>query len=89
KEMTRLSRGFSYTVQSDAVSSVSADVRFASTRFPKYKIGAGNQITEIKEGKNISPVKELVAKETALLLKQQQRLSVRDLANKFEKGLAA
>ncbi|TYH02374.1 hypothetical protein ES288_A09G136000v1 [Gossypium darwinii] len=34
-------------------------------------------------------MKEIVARETALLLEQQNRLSVRDLANKFEKGLAA
>ncbi|KAK4407484.1 Stomatal closure-related actin-binding protein 1 [Sesamum angolense] len=31
----------------------------------------------------------MVARETALLLEQQKRLSVRDLASKFEKGLAA
>ncbi|KAJ6315415.1 hypothetical protein OIU78_018829 [Salix suchowensis] len=34
-------------------------------------------------------MKEVVARETALLLEQQKRLSVRDLASKFEKGLAA
>ncbi|GER39358.1 plectin-related [Striga asiatica] len=87
--MTRLARGFSYSLQKDAVSPVSADVIFASTRFPKYKIGANNQIVEIKEDPNMLTMKEIVARETSLLLEQQQRLSVRDLTNKFEKGLAA
>ncbi|KAL8480236.1 hypothetical protein ACS0TY_026964 [Phlomoides rotata] len=87
--MTRLGRGFSYTVQKDAVSPVSADVVFASSRFPRYRIGANNQIVEVKEDTDVGPTKEMVARETALLVEQQQRLSVRDLASKFEKGLAA
>ncbi|KAH6774860.1 plectin-like protein [Perilla frutescens var. frutescens] len=87
--MTRLGRGFSYTVQKDAVSPVSADVVFASSRFPRYRIGANNQIVEVKEDSNMLSTKDLVARETALFLEQQQRLSVRDLASKFEKGLAA
>ncbi|CAI9781323.1 unnamed protein product [Fraxinus pennsylvanica] len=44
---------------------------------------------EVKEDSKISSMKEVVARETALLLEQQKRLSVRDLASKFEKGLAA
>ncbi|KAL0437161.1 UNVERIFIED_CONTAM: Stomatal closure-related actin-binding protein 1 [Sesamum radiatum] len=76
-------------MQNDAVSPVSADVVFASTRFPKYKIGANNQIVEVKEDTKMLSHKEMVARETALLLEQQQRLSVRDLASKFEKGSAA
>lgn len=87
--MTRFARGFSYTVQKDAVSPVSADVVFASTRFPRYRIGANNQIVEVKEDSNLLSSKDLVARDTALFLEQQQRLSVRDLATKFEKGLAA
>ncbi|KAL2535946.1 Stomatal closure-related actin-binding protein 1 [Forsythia ovata] len=87
--MTRIGRDFSYTMQKDAVSPVSADVMFASSRFPNYKIGANNQIVEVKEDSKISSMKEVVARETALLLEQQKRLSVRDLASKFEKGLAA
>ncbi|KAL3620312.1 Stomatal closure-related actin-binding protein 1 [Castilleja foliolosa] len=87
--MTRLGRGFSYSLQKDAVSPVSADVIFASSRFPKYKIGANNQIMEVKEDSNVLSTKEMVARETTLLMEKQQRLSVRDLANKFEKGLAA
>ncbi|KAL9664208.1 hypothetical protein QQ045_019606 [Rhodiola kirilowii] len=34
-------------------------------------------------------ISEVVARETSLLLEQQKRLSVRDLTNKFEKGVAA
>ncbi|XP_075500690.1 stomatal closure-related actin-binding protein 1-like isoform X2 [Primulina tabacum] len=87
--MTRFGREFSYTMHKEAISPVSADVVFSSTRFPKYKIGANNQIVEVKEDSNVLSVKEMVARETALLLEQQKRLSVRDLASKFEKGLAA
>ncbi|GMI92327.1 stomatal closure-related actin binding protein 1 [Hibiscus trionum] len=84
--MTRVSREFSNTMQKEAVS---ADVIFAYSRFPNYKIGANNQIVEAKEDPKVLTMKEVIARETALLLEQQKRLSVRDLANKFEKGLAA
>ncbi|KAL4331801.1 hypothetical protein GQ457_07G036350 [Hibiscus cannabinus] len=84
--MTRVSREFSNTMQKEAVS---ADVIFASSRFPNYKIGANNQIVDAKEVPKVLTMKEVVARETALLLEQQKRLSVRDLASKFEKGLAA
>ncbi|KAK8550707.1 hypothetical protein V6N13_119215 [Hibiscus sabdariffa] len=84
--MTRVSREFSNTMQKEAVS---ADVIFASSRFPNYKIGANNQIVDAKEDPKVLTMKEVVASETALLLEQQKRLSVRDLASKFEKGLAA
>ncbi|XP_042004266.1 stomatal closure-related actin-binding protein 1-like isoform X2 [Salvia splendens] len=87
--MTRLTHGYSYATQKDAVSPVSTDVFFASSRFPHYKIGANNQIVEVKEDAEMSSMKDMVARETALLLEQQKRLSVRDLASKFEKGLAA
>ncbi|KAK8582156.1 hypothetical protein V6N13_145137 [Hibiscus sabdariffa] len=87
--MTRISREFSNTMQKEAVSAVSADVIFASSRFPNYKIGANNQIVDAKEDSKVLTMKEVVARETALLLEQQKRLSVRDLASKFEKGLAA
>lgn len=87
--MTRLSHDYSYTMQKDAVSPVSTDVFFTSSRFPHYKIGANNQIVEVKEDSEMSSMKDMVARETALLLEQQKRLSVRDLASKFEKGLAA
>ncbi|KAK4278837.1 hypothetical protein QN277_016626 [Acacia crassicarpa] len=86
--MTRVSRDFGDTMQKEAVPVVSADVIFSSNRFPNYKIGANNQIMETYDPKVLS-MKEAVARETSLLLEQQKRLSVRDLASKFEKGLAA
>ena len=87
--MTRVSRDFGDTMHKEAVPVVSADVIFASNRFPNYKIGANNQIIEAKDDPKVLSMKEAVARETALLLDQQKRLSVRDLASKFEKGLAA
>ncbi|KAB2028076.1 hypothetical protein ES319_D05G075100v1 [Gossypium barbadense] len=86
--MTRVSREFGNTMQKEAASAVSADVIFASSRFPNYKIGANNQVVDAKEDPKVLTMKEVVARETALLLEQQKRLSVRDLASKFEKGLA-
>ncbi|KAJ7960510.1 Stomatal closure-related actin-binding protein 1 [Quillaja saponaria] len=87
--MTRVSRDFGGTMQKENVPAVSADVIFASTRFPNYKIGADDQIVEANDDPKILSMKEVVARETAQLLEQQKRLSVRDLASKFEKGLAA
>ncbi|KAM6595962.1 stomatal closure-related actin-binding protein 1 isoform X2 [Cannabis sativa] len=87
--MTRVSRDFGDTMQKEAVPAVSADVIFASSRFPNYKIGSNNQIVELKDDPKVLSMKEVVARETAQLLEQQKRLSVRDLASKFEKGLAA
>ncbi|XP_077218920.1 plectin-like protein [Tasmannia lanceolata] len=86
--MTRLSRDFGDTMQ-EAVQSVSADVSFVSNQFPNYQIGANDRILEAKEVPEIPSMKEVVARETAQLIQQQKRLSVRDLASKFEKGLAA
>ncbi|KAG0476954.1 hypothetical protein HPP92_013795 [Vanilla planifolia] len=88
--MTRAARplGFGSVMQKDAVRSVSSDVNFLSTRFPNYTIGANNVLIELKDDPRIPSLKEIVAKETAQLLLQQQRLSVRDLAKRFEKGLA-
>lgn len=86
--MTRLSRDFA-TMQKENLPAVSADVTFLSSRFPNYKIGADNQVLEIKDAPKTFSMKETVARETAMLLLQQKRLSVRDLASKFEKGLAA
>jgi hypothetical protein len=87
--MTRVTRDYGDTMRKDAVSAVSADVMFASSRFPNYKIGAKNQIMDAKDDPKVLSMKEVVARETALLLDQQKRLSVRDLASKFERGLAA
>ncbi|RZC82815.1 hypothetical protein C5167_045602 [Papaver somniferum] len=87
--MTRVGRDFRDTMQKEAVPSVSADVSFASNRFPNYKIGADNSILDPKEEPEVPSMKDLLARETAQLIEQQKRLSVRDLASKFEKGLAA
>ncbi|MCE0480801.1 Stomatal closure- actin-binding protein 1 [Datura stramonium] len=87
--MTRVTLDFGDTMQRDAVPPVSADVIFPSSRFPNYKIGPNNQIVEVKQDSKALTMKEVVARETAQLLEQQKRLSVRDLASKFEKGLAA
>lgn len=86
--MTRLTREFA-TMQKENVPAVSADVTFLSSRFPNYRIGADNQVLEVKDERKMFSMKEIVARETAMLLEQQKRLSVRDLAYKFEKGLAA
>lgn len=86
--MTRVTRDFGDTMQ-EAVQPVSTDVSFISNHFPKYKIGANDRIIEAKEDPELPSMKDIVAKETAQLLEQQKRLSVRDLASKFEKGLAA
>ncbi|KAG0481029.1 hypothetical protein HPP92_011887 [Vanilla planifolia] len=88
--MTRTARsiGFGSVMHKEALRSVSSDVNFASTRFPNYTISANNALVELNEDPKIPSLKEVVAKETAQLLEQQQRLSVRDLAKRFEKGLA-
>lgn len=67
---------------------VSADVVFPTHRFPSYKIGVNNEIIDVKDEPQVSPLREAVARETALLLEQHKRLSVRDLAKQFELGLA-
>ncbi|KAL1197973.1 Stomatal closure-related actin-binding protein 1 [Cardamine amara subsp. amara] len=87
--MTRVTRDFRDTLHKDGVPAVSADVKFASSRFPNYRIGANDQIFDVKDDPKVLSMKEVVARETAQLMDQQKRLSVRDLANKFEKGLAA
>ncbi|ESQ44435.1 hypothetical protein EUTSA_v10005916mg [Eutrema salsugineum] len=69
---------------------VSVDVSFASNHFPTYKLGPDNQIIEEpKEDEKGPSVKETVEKESELLSDQHKRLSVRDLASKFDKNLAA
>ncbi|MQL75826.1 hypothetical protein Taro_008219 [Colocasia esculenta] len=85
--MTRVTRDFGDTMQKEAVPPVSSDANFVSNKFPVYKIGADNVIIEPKEAPKVPSLKETVAKETAQLLEQHKRLSVRDLAKRFEKGL--
>ncbi|KAK1294446.1 hypothetical protein QJS10_CPA16g01172 [Acorus calamus] len=86
--MTRLHRDYMDAMQSNAIPLVSDDANFVFKRFPRYKIGADNVIVEVEEQPKALSLKEIVAKETAQLLEQQKRLSVRDLAKKFERGLA-
>lgn len=88
--MTRVSPEIGETIETEVVLPVSADVSFASNHFPKYKIGPNNQIwDEVKEVTKGPPLKEVIVLESAQLLEQQKRLSVRDLASKFDKNLAA
>lgn len=88
--MTRVSPELDYEVHSDAVLSVSADVSFPSNGFPKYKIGPNNEIVEEpKPHPDSPPLKEVVTQETKQLAEQNKRLSVRDLATKFDKNLSA
>lgn len=74
----------------ESVPMVSADVSFSSNCFPKYKLGPDNQILDEpkEDGKELS-IKEVVEQETAQLYEQHKRLSVRDLASKFDKNLTA
>ncbi|KAL6593782.1 hypothetical protein ACP70R_048683 [Stipagrostis hirtigluma subsp. patula] len=58
-------------------------------KFPtyNYKNGSNGIVIKLADGPEMPSVKEIVAKETADLLNRHQRLSVRELAMKFEKGL--
>ncbi|KAI9121085.1 hypothetical protein K1719_008118 [Acacia pycnantha] len=74
----------------EAVPPVSADVSFVSDSFPKYKLGPDNQIVEEPMEENHGPsLKEVIDHEVSTLSDQHKRLSVRDLATKFDKNLAA
>jgi hypothetical protein len=55
-------------------------------KFPTYKNGTDGIVIKLADGLEIPPLKEAVTKETAYLL-DRRRLSVRELAMKFEKGL--
>ncbi|WVZ57051.1 hypothetical protein U9M48_007492 [Paspalum notatum var. saurae] len=57
------------------------------SKFPTYKNGSNGIVIKLADGPEMPPLKEIVAKETADLLDRRQRLSVRELAMKFEKGL--
>ncbi|KVI03409.1 hypothetical protein Ccrd_018293 [Cynara cardunculus var. scolymus] len=88
--MTKVSPEVDDETQTQAVLSVSADVSFASNQFPKYKLGPDNQILdEATVDSKGPPLKEVVAQETEQLSEQHRRLSVRDLASKFDKNLSA
>ncbi|KAL2535188.1 Stomatal closure-related actin-binding protein 2 [Abeliophyllum distichum] len=86
--MTRVSPEFGD--QEQEVLPVSVDVSFASNQFPKYKLGPDNEILdEVKEDIKGPSLKEVVFEETNQLTEQHKRLSVRDLACKFDKNLSA
>lgn len=88
--MTKISPEIEEDVQVESLLSVSADVSFSSNCFPKYKLGPDNQIVEeSKEDSKGLSLKEVVEKETVQLSEQHKRLSVRDLASKFDKNLTA
>lgn len=88
--MTKISPEFGGEVEMQAFRSLSADVSFVSNQFPKYKLGPNDQVLEEVEVNNKGPpLKEVILQETAQLTEQHKRLSVRDLASKFDKNLAA
>ncbi|KAG5242515.1 stomatal closure-related actin-binding protein [Salix suchowensis] len=88
--MTRISPEIEENMQGEVIFPVSADVSFASDGFPKYKLGPDNQILEEPKEENKGPsLKEVVEQETMQLSDQHKRLSVRDLACKFDKNLTA
>ncbi|KAF2289231.1 hypothetical protein GH714_030925 [Hevea brasiliensis] len=88
--MTKISPEIEEKMQTEVILPVSADVSFASNGFPKYKLGPDNQILEEPKEDNKGPsLKEVVEEETIQLSDQHKRLSVRDLASKFDKNLAA
>ncbi|KAB1199677.1 G2/mitotic-specific cyclin S13-6 [Morella rubra] len=88
--MTKVSPEFEVEMPAEEVLQVSVDVSFTSNQFPKYRLGADSQILEEPKEDNQGPsLKEVVEQETSNLSEQHKRLSVRDLASKFDKNLAA
>lgn len=87
--MTKISPEIDEAMLNESILAVSADVSFASDHFPKYKLGPENQILEEPRGDDGPSLKEVVERETTELSEQHKRLSVRDLASKFDKNLAA
>ncbi|KAF3326128.1 stomatal closure-related actin-binding protein 1-like protein [Carex littledalei] len=57
------------------------------SKFASYKPGTDSMTIEPIGGPGAVPLKEIVAKEAADLIDRHQRMSVRELAMKFEKGL--
>ena len=90
KKMTKVCPETEEKTLQEPVLTVSTDVSFASNHFPTYKLGPDNEIVdEPKEDQKGPSVKETVEEESQLLSDQHKRLSVRDLASKFDKKLAA
>nr|GFA20159.1 stomatal closure-related actin-binding protein 2-like [Tanacetum cinerariifolium] len=88
--MTNVSPEVVDELQMQAVISVSTDVSFTSNKLPKYKLGPDNHILdEATVDSKGPPLKEVVAQETGHLSEQHKRLSVRDVATKFDKNWSA
>lgn len=88
--MTKINPEFEIKMPMEAVPPVSADVSFIANSFPKYKLGADNQILEGPiEGNQGPSLKDVIEEEASNLYDQHKRISVRDLASKFDKNLAA
>ena len=88
--MTKISPKVEVKMPMEAVPAVSTDVSFVFNRFPKYKLGPDYQILEEPvEGKVGPTLKEVIEQEASHLADQHKRLSVRDLASKFDENLSA
>ncbi|KAF5737623.1 stomatal closure-related actin-binding protein 2-like [Tripterygium wilfordii] len=88
--MAKISPEFEENMPAEVIFPVSADVSFASNHFPKYKLGPDNQILDEPKEDNKGPsLMEVVERETSQLSEQHKRLSVRDIASKFDKNLSA
>ncbi|KAH9315360.1 hypothetical protein KI387_023987 [Taxus chinensis] len=73
-----------------ALQAVGADVKFVSNRVGVgVGVAAGVGLATEEHYGGRTRMREEVEREAAQLVEQQKRLSVRDLASKFEKGLAA
>ncbi|KAK4346097.1 hypothetical protein RND71_036273 [Anisodus tanguticus] len=89
-QMTKVSPEFVDEPQMQIVWSVSTDVSLINNQFPTYKLGPNFEVLqETKEDNKGPPLKEVVEEETNRLTEQHNRLSVRDLASKFDKNLSA
>ncbi|CAJ2671736.1 unnamed protein product [Trifolium pratense] len=88
--MTKISPEIETKMPMEAVPPVSADVSFISNSFPKYKLGADHQVFQEPTADNNGPsLKDVIEQEASNLSDQNKRISVRDLASKFDKNLSA
>lgn len=88
--MTKINPEIETLMPMEAVPPVSADVSFISNSFPKYKLGADHQVFQEPAEDNHGPsLKDVIEEEASNLSDQNKRISVRDLASKFDKNLSA
>uniref|UniRef100_A0A0D9X243 Stomatal closure-related actin-binding protein coiled-coil domain-containing protein n=1 Tax=Leersia perrieri TaxID=77586 RepID=A0A0D9X243_9ORYZ len=87
--MTRASTiDFGRKTQNDVLwSGPLCPANFIRNKFPTYRKSLNGIVIKLADDPEIPSLKEIAAKETADLLDRRQRLSVRELAMKFEKGL--